>query len=150
MELLSSDSTSPLGASAARIGLALIAVQRSDMTEAAEQLAASESLRGTMSGGLALAISIDRLLGLLAHTMNNLDQACAHFENALSFCRKAGYRPELGWTCCDYTDAMLQRNEPGDRERAMSLLEESLAISSELGMRPLMERVLSRRDVLKA
>ncbi len=28
-----------------------------------------------------------------------------------------------------------------------SLLEESLAISSELGMRPLMERVLSRRDI---
>jgi len=32
----------------------------------------------------------------------------------------------------------------------MSLLEEALAISSELGMRPLMERVLSRRDILKA
>ena len=33
---------------------------------------------------------------------------------------------------------------------AMSLLDESLAISSELGMRPLVERVLSRRDILKA
>lgn len=32
----------------------------------------------------------------------------------------------------------------------MSLLEEPLAISSELGMRPLIERVLSRRDVLGA
>ncbi len=32
----------------------------------------------------------------------------------------------------------------------MSLLDESLAISSELGMRPLMEGVLSRRDMLKA
>ena len=32
----------------------------------------------------------------------------------------------------------------------MARLEESLGISSELGMRPLMERVLSRRDVLKA
>ena len=35
-------------------------------------------------------------------------------------------------------------------QQAMSLLDESLAISSELGMRPLMERVLSRRDFLKA
>ena len=34
-------------------------------------------------------------------------------------------------------------------EKARSLLEESLAISTELGMRPLMERVLSRRDILK-
>ena len=33
---------------------------------------------------------------------------------------------------------------------AMSLMDESLAISTELGMRPLMERVLSRRDILKA
>ena len=32
----------------------------------------------------------------------------------------------------------------------MFLLDESLAISTELGMWPLMERVLSRRDILKA
>ena len=31
----------------------------------------------------------------------------------------------------------------------MALLNESLAISSELGMRPLMERVMSRREILK-
>ena len=32
----------------------------------------------------------------------------------------------------------------------MTLLDGSLQISSELGMRPLMERVLSRREILKA
>ncbi len=32
----------------------------------------------------------------------------------------------------------------------MSLLDESLAISSQMGMRPLMERVLSRLNILKA
>ena len=57
---------------------------------------------------------------------------------------------ELAWTCCDYADTLLQRNEPGDRQKAMSLLDESLAISSELGMRPLMERVQSRREILGA
>jgi len=72
------------------------------------------------------------------------------FEDALSFCRCAGYRPELAWACCDYTDCLLQRNGKGDREEAMSLLDESLTISSELGMRPLMERVLSRREILRA
>ena len=36
----------------------------------------------------------------------------------------------------DYVDTLLQRKEPGDRERAMSLLDESLAISSELGSGP--------------
>ncbi len=100
---------------------------------------------------LALDMStIDRRLGLLSHTMGNLSQATAHFEDSLSFCRKAGYRPELAWTCCDYADTLLQRDNPGDREKARSLLDESLTISSELGMRPLMERVLSRREILKA
>ncbi len=96
------------------------------------------------------AISAGRLLGLLSLTMGKEDQANGHFEDASTFCRKAGYRPELAWTCCDYADTLLQRNEPGDREKAVSLLDESLAISSGLGMRPLMERVLSRREILRA
>jgi uncharacterized membrane-anchored protein len=90
-----------------------------------------------------------RLLGLLAQTIGDVERATDYFEDALAFCRQ-GYRPELAWTCCDYADTLLQRNEPGDREKAMSLLDESLAISSELGMRPLMERVLSRREILRA
>ena len=92
----------------------------------------------------------DPILALLSQTMQNIDQAVTHYEDALALCRKAGHRPELAWTYCDYADTLLERNEPGDREQAMSLLDESLAISSELGTRPLMERVLSRREILKA
>ena len=88
--------------------------------------------------------SADRLLGLLSQTMGNFDQASSHFEDAMAFCRKAGYRPELAWTCCDYSDVLVQRNGEGDSGMAQSLLEESLAISTELGMRPLMERVQER------
>ena len=57
------------------------------------------------------------------------------------------YRPELAWTCCDYADTLLERNSPEERAQAMSLPDESLAISRELGMRALKERVLSRREV---
>lgn len=32
----------------------------------------------------------------------------------------------------------------------MALLDEGLAISRDLGMRPLMEQILSRREILKA
>ncbi len=67
-----------------------------------------------------------------------------------AFCRKGGFRPELAWTCCDYADMLRERDAEGDRAKAISLLDESLAISSELGMRALMERVLSRREILKA
>ncbi len=143
------DSTRPIKG---RIGLALMAVRRTDLTAAGTLYDGLEPLAGTMSpqSPHGPGLSSDRLLGLLAHTIGNLDQAAKHFEDALAFCRKAGYRPELAWTCCDYADTLLQRNVPGDREKAMSLLDESLAISSELGMRPLMERVLSRRDILRA
>ena len=64
-----------------------------------------------------------------------------YLRNSLSFCRKADYRPELAWTCHDYADSLLQRNESGDRAKAVSFLDESLSISADLGMRPLMARV---------
>ena len=97
---------------------------------------------------IASVISVDRLLGLLSHTLGNYDRASEHFEDALAFCGKAGYRPELAWTCHDYAEALVQRSDATDREKARPLLDESLAISSELGMRPLMDRViaLQRRD----
>ena len=82
--------------------------------------------------------------------MGSPDLATEHFEDALAFCRNGGYRPELAWTCCDYADLLLERNGEIDRAKAMALLYESLAISSALGMRPLMERVLSRREILGA
>ena len=132
----------------ARTGLALIAVLRGDVATLGEQYALLKpQKRGLSLGG---HMGDDRLLGILAHSMADLGQAEAHFEDALAFCRKAVYRPELAWTCCDYADTLLQRNADGDRAKAMTLLDESLAISSELGMQPLMERVLSRREILGA
>ena len=123
----------------------MIAVHREDVVAAERLHAESDS---TIINGV-YGMQGTHLLGLLAHTMGNLDRAAVHFDEALTFCGK-GYRSELAWTYCDYADTLLQRAGPGDREKALSLLDESLAISSELGMRPLMERVLSRRDILKA
>ena len=56
----------------------------------------------------------------------------------------------MAWSLCDYADMLLERKCDGDKEKAVAMLDESLAISTELGMRPLMERVLRRRDILKA
>jgi len=138
-------------------GPSLIAVEQGDAAAARERY---DALVGAPGQEILIVtgISSHRLLGLLSHTMGDLDQAAAHFEDAAAFCRKAGFRPELAWTCCDYADALLQRASTSsarteseeDRAKAMSLLDESLAISSELGMRPLMERVLSRREILGA
>ena len=144
--VLSSPSVTPLMTMFARMGLALMAVQRGDASTAGELYTESKSLRGT----IPWFIAGDRLLGLLTQTMGDLDKAAQHFEDALAFCRRAGYQPELAWTCCDYADTLLARDQPGDRQKAMSLLDESLAFSSELGMRPLMERVVGLKDKIES
>ena len=131
----------------ANAGLALLAVRKGDRSAATEHYDYLVAQRGTM---IETTSSVDRLLGLLSQTMGDLGQAVAHLEDALAFCRKKGYRPELAWACCDYADMLRQRDAQGDRAKAITLLDEALAVSSELGMRPLMERVLSRREILKA
>ena len=132
----------------ARVGLALAAIHQDNIPVVEEQYVNLMPLRGMMLNWVNLAS--DRILGLCATAMGQPEQAAAHFEDALAFCRKAGYRPELAWSLCDYADMLLERDKDGDRQKAMQLLDESLQISTELGMRPLMERVLSRREILKA
>ena len=128
--------------------MALIAVLRDDAAAAGEQYTALESMGIRFNPGINS--SLHGVFGLLAQTMGDLELAMSHFEEAMAFCRKAGFRPELAWTICDDADTLLRRNGEGDRSKAMSLLDESLAISSELGMRPLMERVQSQREILGA
>ncbi len=146
-KVLSAQSVAPRAVMNAKAALVLLAVRKGDHSAAEENYAYLQQQRGTM---IVPVSSVDRLLGLLSQTVGNLDQATSHFEDALAFCRKAGYQPELAWACCDYADALRERDGSGDRAKATSLLDESLAISSELGMRPSMERVLSRREVLGA
>ncbi len=137
----------PLAAGYSNAGLAMIAVLSGDADLAGKQYAAIKPWRHTFS---LFVISADRLLGLLAQIMGKLDQAIIHFDDALIFCRKGGYRPELAWTCCDYADVLRVRDTEGDCAKAIALLDESLAISSNLGMRPLMERVLARKLELQS
>jgi DNA-binding CsgD family transcriptional regulator/tetratricopeptide (TPR) repeat protein len=154
----------------AQAALAQVAVLRHDASSAAEQYAALKLYPNTVTW--TGAICIDRLLGLLAHTMGILDAARTHFEDALAFCRKAGYRPELAWTCYDYATMLAdagktllranpkpalssskgQTREPAtidSREIALSLLDEAIAISTALGMNPLMERVAALRKTIE-
>lgn len=145
--LLPEASTTPIVAMYARAGLALLAAQQGDQSGAKEHYDYFLRHRGTMIWTLA---SSDRLLGLLAQTVSALDQAAAHFEDALAFCRRAGYRPELAWTLFDYSSTLMAQDQPGDVNRARNLLKECLAISNELGMRPLMERVAALLEGMSA
>ena len=151
--VLSDRSATPALVMYAKAGLALVAVQNGDRSTAGELHAYFLGQRGTM---LWTAISVDRLLGLLSHAMGDPGQSAAHFEDALAFCRNAAYGPELARTCSDYAECLLNastvsgKSEPGNSANTTVLLDEALAISSDLGMRPLMERVAALQERTQA
>jgi DNA-binding CsgD family transcriptional regulator len=82
--------------------------------------------------------------------VGTLDPAAVHFEEALAFCRQAGYRPELARACHDFAACLSYRKHPGDLRKAATLLDESLSISTQLGMGPLMERAVALQQRLTA
>ena len=148
--ILSWQGATPIQQRTSRIGLALMAVQRDDSIAVSDVYAVLSDLAGSMSPTPphGPGISGDRVLGLLAQALGKLDQAVSHFEEALAFCRNGGYLPELAWTCYDYADALGQRDGPVDRTKTIELLDEALAITTELSMRPLMERTIALRERL--
>jgi hypothetical protein len=108
-------------------------------------------------GTMMYSVFADRILGLSAWTAGDTAAADGHFRDALVFGRENGCLKDLAWTCSDYAEMLLERAEGassasgiGDREKAIELQNEALAITQELGMRPLTERILTRREILKA
>ena len=141
--VLAEKSVQPVFVMFAKVGLSLLAVQNGDQSAAEEHYAYFLGQQGTIIGNV---ISVDRLLGLLSQTMGELDQSTVHFQDALSLSRKAGCRPELAWSCHDYAETLLEHQGPGHRAKAVLLLEEALAISTDLGMPPLMARVSALQE----
>jgi len=136
------------------LGIGLDAFSYHDDIAASEMYGVLEPSHHLLLSG----VSVDRVLGLLAHVLGDADRAGEHFEEALGLCRDGGCRPELAWTCSDYAEMLLDRaagdrssaSGIADREKAIELQDEALAITRELGMRPLTERILARREILRA
>lgn len=143
--VLDSASPSPYIALLANCGRALISVERGDAPTAVELYVLFRSYVGTMG----FYMSIDRLLGMLASATGEHDGARDHLKNALEFYRKLDYRPELAWTCFDYATSLLDSDVPDVVSQAEKMLDDSVSISGELGMLPLLERAKARLDQIK-
>src|SRR5262245_18571018 len=76
-------------------------------------------------------------LGLLAKTMQRWDDAARHFEDAIAANRRMGMRPWVAQYQFEYARALLSRDAPGDRERAVALLCEAEDSATELDLREL-------------
>jgi DNA-binding CsgD family transcriptional regulator len=133
----------PMAQAAARVSRALVAIYRSKRDECEEQLEFLERFTGINMMPFLLT---DRLLGSLAHCAGQTRRALVHFENAIAFCRKNGFRPELAWTLYDYAKALLDTGTRHDREKAATLLHEGHDLSSQLGMRTLVAAIAAFRQ----
>jgi len=98
---------------------------------------------GTHLGPWAYHGAVDRYLGLLAATLDRLDEAVAHYEAALEIHSRMGARPWLARTRYDLARTLLARAGPGDRERAASELNQALDAANEIGMPRLLEQALA-------
>ena len=86
-----------------------------------------------------------RGLGNLATLLERWSDAERHFERALEIDTGFGARGWLPRTQCDYARMRLARDEPGDRARALELLDRALETSQELGLKGWLERCLETK-----
>jgi len=78
-------------------------------------------------------------LGLLARTLRRWDTAVEHFEHAMETNARIGARPYLARTQYEYARMLIERDDPGDKEKACTLLGEAIATYQELGMPTFLE-----------
>jgi DNA-binding CsgD family transcriptional regulator/tetratricopeptide (TPR) repeat protein len=107
--------------------------------------------RAVVAGGAVVCYgATDRYLGLLTATMGQWAATVQHFEDALALNTHMGARPWLAHTQHDYAVMLLARNQTGDQEKAMALLNEALASARALGMHALEARAVARLDRIAA
>ncbi len=77
---------------------------------------------------------IARVVGRLAVLLERYDEAEQHFEQALASNDKQGFHAWTAMTRLNYGDMLLRRNRPGDRDRAVALLQQAHDFAKQSGM----------------
>ena len=123
---------------------AIIAVVLGDEELAAQ---ADEKLR-EVPQLVSFMHTTSRVKGLVARMIGNGEKARRHFQDAIDFCESRGMKPELAWSYSDMSE--LVRDIDDDAAASQQLVENALAIANDIGMKPLINRILARREILKA
>ncbi len=89
---------------------------------------------------------VTRFLGLLATILTRWDEAEAHFVSALQRCAQMDARPLIAQTQQHYAGMLLARKRPSDREQALAVLDQALALAQDIGMDELANRILARKN----
>jgi len=87
--------------------------------------------------------SASRQLGLMATVLSRWDDAERHFTDALELDVRMGAPPWVAHDQFYFADMLLRRDAPGDRQRALALMNEALNTAQALGMQKIIERALA-------
>ena len=98
-----------------------------------------------VGGGWTCHGSTERFLGLLAHTMGRYETADRHFKAARRANASLGAHPLVAIGRYQHARLLIDREAPGDRERANDLLGQVLETAYDLGMQTLVDRALALR-----
>jgi tetratricopeptide (TPR) repeat protein len=88
--------------------------------------------------------AVDRYVGLLARAIGHLDDAEACFRNAIGVNERMGARPWIAHSRFDLAEVLVERDGPGDRERAVAELHMVRELCQEVGMTALADHVARR------
>jgi tetratricopeptide (TPR) repeat protein len=111
--------------------------------ELLQPLAGRNLFAGIAGNRVAFLGCASRTLGLLATTLARWSDAQQHFEDALNMHSRMRARPWVARTQHDYAKMLLARGAPGDRERALDLLQQALDAAQEMGMKKVIEDCLA-------
>jgi hypothetical protein len=90
---------------------------------------------------------VARTLGELANLLGRSSDAAQHFETAISDSERYGLRPQLARSRVQYAQ-LLSQGSLAERERARSLLDQSLSDATRMGMAPLIAAAEQLRKAL--
>jgi hypothetical protein len=125
------------------MSLADVCAELGDVARAEELYALMRSYSGMMVGPFLVTIcqgAADRALGTLSTVLRRWDEANEHFASAVRLEEACQAPPLLAFTLQCWGAMLLQRNGPGDRDRARELLTRATSTAERFGMLELARR----------
>jgi predicted ATPase/class 3 adenylate cyclase len=129
----------PLFKAQARSALAIVAHIEDDKGTASELL---PELRARSSTAGVPTLPSDHIYGLILETLGRTDEAIEAIDAGLAFLPRE-CRPNRAEAAYDGARMRLKRDAPGDRERARELIDEALGHAQQLGMKPLLDKIVA-------
>ena len=104
--------------------------------------------RNVTLGQTVFAGPVSRFLGVLAGVCRNWDTAESHFRASREASERMNAPGMLLQTGMAEAEMLARRGQPGDRDRALQLLDESDSLARKLDLENVVELIDSRRDAL--